>query len=207
MLKTGIIQVSYSPWSSLVVIVTKKEGDPRFCVDYRKLNNITITDAHPIPRIDELLERYRTGKWFTNLDLASGYWQIEMELQDKPKMAFTYHLRLYEFNVIPFGLKNAFPTFQRLMNEILREYLDEFVIVYIDDLLIYSKSYEEHIEHIRKIFEKLREVNLMVKLKKCKFCMPSIEFLGHIIGKDGLQPDPTKIEKMENLKLLKDLKH
>ena len=195
MLNQGIIQKSYSPWSSPVVIVTKKGGEPRFCVDYRKINSITITDAHPIPRIDELLERYKTGKWFTSLDLASGYWQVEMESEDIPKTAFTCHLGLYEFNVMLFGLKNTPLTFQKLMNEVLMEYLDKFVIVYIDDLLIYSKTFEEHIEHIRKIFEKLREVNLMVKLKKCKFCLPSIEFLGHVIGKDGLKPDLMKIEK------------
>jgi hypothetical protein len=206
--KEGIIQETKGscPWSSPVVIVTKKDGSPRFCVDYRKINDITITDAYPLPRIDELLEKYRTGKWFTSLDLASGYWQVEMDPQDKSKTAFTCHLGLYEFNVMPFGLKNAPPTFQRLMNKILREYLDEFVIVYIDDLLIYSKTFEEHIEHLRKIFDKLREANLMIKLKKCKFCMPNIEFLGHVVGRDGLQPDPTKIEKMENLERPTDLR-
>ena len=96
----------------------------RFCIDYKKLNGITTTDAHPLLRIDELLEKYRTGKWFTSIDLASGYWQVEIDLKDKPKTAFTCHLRLYEFNVMPFGLKNAPPTFQRLMNKVLKEYID-----------------------------------------------------------------------------------
>ena len=113
-----------------------------------------MTDAHLLPRIDKLLEKYKTGKWFTSIDLASGYWQVEMDPKDKPKTAFTCHLGFYEFNVMPFGLKNAPLTFQRLMNKVLREYIDEFVIIYIDDLLIYSKTFEEHIEHIRKVFEK-----------------------------------------------------
>src|SRR6266496_6110910 len=129
-----------------------------------------------------------------------------MDPKDKPKMAFTCHLGLYEFNVMLFGLKNTPLTFQRLINKVLREYIDEFIIVYIDDLLIYSKTFEEHLEHIRKVFEKLREANLMMKLKKCKFCIPNVEFLGHIIGRDGLQPDSSKIEKMEQLKPPKDLR-
>ena len=205
MLQQGLIRESYSPWNSPVVIVTKKDGSARFCVDYRKINNITITDAHPLPRIDELLEKFRKGRWFTSIDLASGYWQVEMNHDDKDKTAFTCHLGLYEFNVMPFGLKNAPPTFQRLMNKVLKEYLDDFVIVYIDDILIYSKTYEEHLEHLEKVFERLREANLMIKLKKCKFCMPNVEFLGHIVGRDGLQPDPTKIDKMRNLKPPVDL--
>src|SRR6266542_1340595 len=129
-----------------------------------------------------------------------------MDPKDKPKTAFTCHLGLYEFNVMPFGLKNAPPTFQKLMNKVLKEYIDEFVIVYIDDLLIYSKTFEEYLEHIRKVFKKLQEANLMMKLKKCKFCMPNVEFLGHIIGREKIQPDPSKIEKMEQLKSPKDLR-
>src|SRR6266542_3399266 len=167
---------------------------------------ITTTDAHTLPRIDKLLEKYRKRKWFTSIDLASEYWQVKIDPKDKLKTAFTCYLGLYEFNVMLFGLKNAPLTFQRLINKVLREYIDEFVIVYIDDLLIYSKTFEEHLEHIRKVFEKLREANLMVKLKKCKFCMPNVEFLGHIIGKDELQPDPSKIEKIEQFKPPKDLR-
>ena len=199
MLKDGIIKKSEGPWSSPVVIVTKKDGSARFCIDYRKVNNITITDAHPLPRIDDLLEQFREAKWFSSIDLASGYWQIEMNEKDREKTAFTCHLGLFEFNVMPFGLKNAPPTFQRMMNEILKDWLDEFVVVYIDDIMIYSKTFEEHLEHIEKILKKLREVNLMLKLSKCKWGERNIEFLGHVVGNDGLKPDPRKIDKIKNL--------
>src|SRR2546421_3442906 len=198
--KSGIIRRSYSPWASPVVIIDKKDGSKRFCIDFRKVNDITKTDAHPLPRIDDLLEQFRTARYFSSMDLASGYWQVEMDEQDKEKTAFTCHLGLYEFNVMPFGLKNAPATFQRLMNHVLKEYLYEFAVVYIDDILIYSKTFEEHMEHLEKIFEKLKEAELMIKLKKCKFCESNIEFLGHVVGRDGLKPDPGKIEKIKNLK-------
>jgi len=201
MLKDGIIKKSEGPWASPVVIVKKKDGSKRFCIDYRKVNNITITDAHPLPRIDDLLEQFREANWFSSIDLASGYWQIEMDEKDREKTAFSCHLGLFEFNVMPFGLKNAPPTFQRMMNEILAEWLDEFVVVYIDDIMIYSKTFEEHLEHIEKILRKLKEVNLMLKLVKCKWGEQNIEFLGHVVGKDGLKPDPGKIEKIKNLKV------
>src|SRR3989440_2193439 len=198
--KSGIIRRSYSPWASPVVIIDKKDGSKRFCIDFRKVNDITKTDAHPLPRIDDLLEQFRTARYFSSMDLASGYWQVEMEEEDKKKTAFTCHLGLYEFNVMPFGLKNAPPTFQRLMNHILKDYLYEFAVVYIDDILIYSKDFEEHMEHIRKVFDKLREAELMIKLKKCKFCEGNIEYLGHIVGRDGLKPDSGKIEKIKRIK-------
>src|SRR5438445_8177084 len=200
MLKDGIIKKSEGPWSSPVVIVTKKDGSARFCIDYRKVNNITITDAHPLPRIDDLLEQFREANWFSSIDLASGYWQIEMDEKDIVKTAFTCHLGLFEFTVMPFGLKNAPPTFQRMMNEILGEWLDEFVVVYIDDIMIYSKTFGEHMEHVEMILKKLKEVNLMLKLKKCKWCEQNIEFLGHVVGSYGLKPNPGKIEKIKDMK-------
>ena len=164
MLKNGIIKKSEGPWSSPVVIVTKKDGSARFCIDYRKINNITITDAHPLPRIDDVLEQFREAKWFSSIDLASGYWQIEMNEKDREKTAFTCHLGLFEFNVMPFGLKNAPPTFQRMMNEILKDWLDEFVVVYIDDIMIYSKTFEEHLEH-RENTKEIERSKLNVKIK------------------------------------------
>ena len=198
--KDGVIRSSHSPWSSPVVIVNKKDGTKRFCVDYRKINDVTITDSHPLPRIDELLEQFRVAKWFSSMDLASGYWQIEVKKEDKPKTAFTCSYGLYEFNVMPFGLKNAPPTFQRLMNELFRPYLDEFVVIYIDDILIYSRTFEEHLKHLEIVFKVLKDAGIIVKLKKCKFCESNMEFLGHIVGKDGLRPDPGKIDKIKNLK-------
>ena len=206
MLKDNIIRESHSPWSSPVVIVTKKDGSNRFCVDYRKINNITITDAHPLPRIDDLLEQFRKAKWFSSIDLASGYWQIAMDENDREKTAFTSYLGLYEFNVMPFGLKNAPPTFQRMMNKILREWLYDFVVVYIDDIMIYSTTFEEHMNHIDKVLGKLHETSLMLKLKKCKWCETDIEFLGHVVGQGGLRPDPSKIEKIKDLKIPTNVK-
>src|SRR5579862_411424 len=201
MLEDGIIKESYSPWASPVVIIIKKDGSNRFCIDFRKLNDITVSDAHPLPRIDGLLEQFRGANWFSSIDLASGYWQIEMEEEDKAKTAFTCYLGLFEFNVMPFGLKNAPPTFQRMMNKILKEWLYKFVVVYIDDILIYSKTFEEHLVHIEKVLRKLKEVNLMMKLKKCDWCKQEIQFLGHVVGKGGLRQDQSKIEKIKNLKV------
>jgi len=206
MIKDGVIKKSWSPWSSPVVIVEKKDGSKRFCIDYRKINKITEIDAHPLPRMDDMLEPFLECNWFSSMDLASGYWQIEMEEEDKKKTAFTCHLGLYEFEVMPFGLTNAPPTFQRMMNELLKDWLYEFTMVYLDDIIIYSKTFEEHIEHIEKVLKKLKEVNLMIKLKKCKWCEENIEYLGHIVGKDGLKPDPKKIEKVKKIEVPKTVR-
>ena len=140
--KKGSSENQKSPWVSPVVIVDKKDGTKRFCVDYRKLNKITKIDRYPLPRIDELLETFRTANWFTTLDLASGYWQVEMKEEDKEKTAFITHKGLYEFNVIVFGLCNTPETFQCLMNYVLQEYLGKFVVIYLDDIIIYSKTFK-----------------------------------------------------------------
>ncbi|GET52314.1 retroviral-like aspartic protease 1 [Rhizophagus irregularis DAOM 181602=DAOM 197198] len=171
-----------------------------------KINQMTITDAYPLPRIDDLLEKFRVAKWFTTIDLASGYWQIEMEEEDKEKTAFICSQGLYEFNVMPFGLKNAPAIFQRTMNKIFKEYLDKFMNVYIDDIIIYSKNWNEHLQHIKIVLEELRKTNMMLKLKKCEWAKKNVEYLGHIVGTDGLKPDNKKIEKIKNLKLPKNIK-
>ncbi|CAB5212107.1 unnamed protein product [Rhizophagus irregularis] len=196
----GKIRKSWSPWASPVTLAGKKSGNYRFCIDYRKLNNITKTDAYPLPRIDELLEKFRKGNWFTSLDLAAGYHQVEMAEEDKEKTAFICSQGLYEYNVMPFGLKNAPGTFQRLMDEILEEYVGEFVTVYLDDIMIYSRNFEEHLEHVNKVLNKLRKSNMIAKLKKCQFGLRNINFLGHIVGKDGLRPDEKKVEKIKGIK-------
>jgi hypothetical protein len=205
MLDQGVIRPSYSPWASPVVIVKKKDGRNRFCIDYRKINSITVTDAFPMPRIDDLLEKFETAKWFSSMDLASGYWQIAMDEKDIPKTAFATSQGLYEFVVMPFGLTNAPATFQRLMNHIFKEYIGKFLVVYIDDILIYSKTFEEHLEHLYLIFERLKEVDLMIKLKKCEFCKSELTFLGHLIGKDGIKPDESKIRKIKEMKTPQNL--
>src|ERR1700742_4276006 len=151
LLEMGKIRKSWSPWASPVTLAGKKSGNYRFCIDYRKLNNVTKTDAYPLPRIDETLEKFRKGNWFTSLDLAAGYHQVEMAEEDKEKTAFICSQGLYEYNVMPFGLKNAPGTFQRLMDEILEEYIGEFVTVYLDDIMIYSRDFKEHLEHVDKV--------------------------------------------------------
>ena len=140
MLKANRIRESYSPWASPVTLAKKKNNSYRFCIDYRKVNAVTKLDAYPLPRIDELLERYQTAKWFTSMDLASGFYQVEMEESDKEKTAFICSEGLYEFNVMPFGLKNAPGTFQRMMDKILKEYIGDFVEIYVDDIMIYSRN-------------------------------------------------------------------
>jgi hypothetical protein len=200
LLKMNKIRESYSPWASPVTLAGKKSGNYRFCIDYRRLNAVTKPDAYPLPRIDELLEKYETSKWFTSLDLAAGYHQIEMEELDKEKTAFICSKGLYEYNVMPFGLRNAPGTFQRVMDKILKEYIDKFVVVYIDDIMIYSNSFEDHLTHLNKVLKRLKDNNLIIKLKKCRFAEENIEFLGHVIGKDGIKPDPNKIIKITQLK-------
>ena len=200
MLKDGVIRESKSPYASPVVIVTKKSGNPRFCINFKKLNERTRIDAYPLPRIDGLLELFRETKIFTSIDLAYGFWQVEMKEEDKHKTAFSSDFGLYEFNVMPFGLVNAPPTFQRLLNKVLDGYLYDFAVVYVDDILIFSKTVEEHFIHLKKILDRLKNANLTVKLKKCKFFEPNIEFLGHQVGRDGLKPNERNIEKIKNLK-------
>ncbi|GET60986.1 RNA-directed DNA polymerase homolog [Rhizophagus irregularis DAOM 181602=DAOM 197198] len=162
-----------------------------------KINQMTITDAYPLPRIDDLLEKFRVAKWFTTIDLASGYWQIEMKEEDKEKTAFICSQGLYEFNVMPFGLKNAPAIFQRTMNKIFKEYLDKFMNVYIDDIIIYSKNWDEHLQHIKIVLEELRKANMMLKLKKCEWAKKNVKYLGHIVGTDGLKPDNKHRSKSE----------
>ena len=198
MLENGIIRHSKSPWASPVVVVGKKDGAKRFCVDYRKLNSVTKVDAYPLPRIDELLASLGGASWFTTLDLASGYWQVAMHPKDIEKTAFITSHGLYEFLVMPFGLNNAPGTFQRLMNWVLRDFLGIFVAVYLDDVIIYTKgSFELHIDHLQQVFQTLREVNLKIKVKKCHFCQPSLNFLGHVVGRQGIEPDPEKIKRIK----------
>lgn len=202
----GIVQKSKSPWAFPVVIVDKKDGTYRLCVDYRKLNKVTKPDAFPLPRIDDILESFGKSKWFTTLDLASGYWQVGMHPDDVEKTAFITPFGLYEFLVMPFGLSYAPGTFQRLMNHVLQDFLDLFVAVYLDDVIIYTDgSFEQHMDHLRQVFQKIEAANLKIKLKKCYFCLPNIHFLGHVVGRDGIRPDPEKIEKVRDYPIPQNL--
>jgi hypothetical protein len=198
MLEKGVIRRSNSPWSTPVTLVLKPNGKWRFCIDFRKLNDITRKDNHPLPRIDTLLEKFRGSNWFSTMDMASGYWQIEMEEKDIEKTAFITHEGLYEFVVMPFGLSNAPATFQRTMQMVLGELFYTVAPVYIDDIIVHSKTFEEHLKILEEVFTRIRNANLKLGPDKCKFGFEEIKFLGHIIGKNGIKTDPAKIEKVKN---------
>ena len=198
MKESGVIRRSTSPWTSPVVLVGKKDGTTRFCVDYRRLNKITKKDAQPLPRIDDMLDAFRGAKWFTSLDLAAGYWQVPMKEEDIEKTAFITAEGTYEFTIMPFGLCNAPATFQRMMNVIFEDLLFKYIKVYLDDCNIYSNTFEEHLEHLEEVFNRLRKAGLKLKPSKCQFCYPEIKFLGHVIGRDDIKVNPDKIEKVKN---------
>jgi hypothetical protein len=192
MLEKGVVQPSSSPYSAPVVLAKKKDGSDRFCVDYRALNEATKRDQHPLPRVDDLLDKVKGAKFFSSLDLTSGYWQVKMKDCDVEKTAFSTPEGHFEFKVMPFGLTNAPATFQRLMNSVVRDI--KSVLAYIDDLLVFSVSWEDHIQTLKKIFFALRDFGLKLQGKKCHFGCPRILFLGHVVDKEGCRPDPAKTE-------------
>ena len=193
MLHQGVIQPSFSPWSSPVVMVKKKDGSWRFCIDYHKLNGATHRDAYPLPRIDATLDSLAGSTLFTTLDLASGYWQVEVEPHDKEKTAFSTPKGHYEFNVMPFSLTNAPVTFQRLMECTLAGLSGEQCLIYLDDIIIFSSAFEEHLLRLASVFDRLRSAGLKLKAKKCYFARTQVTYLGHIISSKGIEPDGTKI--------------
>ncbi|GBO20384.1 Retrovirus-related Pol polyprotein from transposon 297 [Araneus ventricosus] len=160
MVDNGIIEESSGPWASPIVLVKKKDGSTRFCVDYRKLNEITIKDSYPLPRIDDTLDALNGSQWFSTLDLKSGYWQVEIQPEDKEKTAFTTGQGLWQFKVMPFGLCNAPATFEQLMETVLRGLTSEACLVYLDDIIIVGRTFQEHLNNIRKVFQRLQKANL-----------------------------------------------
>ncbi|SAM00569.1 hypothetical protein [Absidia glauca] len=189
----GLIQPSSSPWGAPVLFVKKKNGEMRMCIDYRALNKVTIRNAHPLPRIDECLDRLHGASYFTSLDLKSGYHQVRIQADDMPKTAFNTRYGQFEFRVLPFGLTNAPPTFQKLMNGVLCSYLDDFALVYLDGILIFSRTADEHRQHVRLVLERLREANLIVNIKKCEFNRRELTFVGFKISADGILPADDKV--------------
>ncbi|XP_057494185.1 uncharacterized protein LOC130779535 [Actinidia eriantha] len=185
---------SASPWGAPVLFAKKKDGSLRLCIDYRKLNRVTIKNKYPLPRIDDLLDQLRGSKCFSKIDLRSGYHQLRVHEQDISKTAFRSRWGHYEFLVMPFGLTNAPAAFMDLMNRIFSPFLDQFVIVFIDDILIYSPTREEHGQHLQIVLQTLRDHGLYAKYSKCEFWLPEVKFLGHVVSGDGVAVDSSKIE-------------
>ena len=192
-LKKGFIRPSSSPAGAPILFVKKKDGSLRLCVDYRGLNKVTVKNRYPLPLISELLDRLQGATIFTRIDLRGAYNLVRIASGEEWKTAFRTRYGHYEYLVMPFGLTNAPATFQNLMNDVLREYLDQFVIVYLDDILIYSKNETEHVEHVMLVFNKLRSAGLFCKAEKCEFHKPEVEFLGYVMSSEGVKMDPSKV--------------
>ena len=194
----GWIRPSQSPYGAPILFVKKKDGSTRMCTDYRALNKITKKNVYPLPRIDDLLDRLQGAKFFTKIDLRQGYHQIRIKDADVEKTAFRTRYGHYEYLVLPFGLTNAPATFMGLMNEVFRPLLDKSVVIYLDDILIYSRSWEDHQRHIAEVLDRLRAHQLYAKISKCEFGKSKVEFLGHIVSNDGVAVDNKKIEAIQS---------
>ncbi|CAJ2638126.1 unnamed protein product [Trifolium pratense] len=206
MIDQGIVQHSTSPFASPTILVRKKDGSWRLCVDFRRLNELTIKDRFPIPLIEDLMDELGGSMVFSKLDLRSGYHQLRMAQGEEYKTAFKTHSGHYEYLVMPFGLTNAPASFQSLMNHVFQPFLRKFVIIFFDDLLIYSKSLEDHVCHLRMIFQTVRDNHLLLNKSKCSFALPKVEYLGHFITVDGISTDPSKIQAVSSWPIPQNLK-
>ena len=178
----------------------KKDGTLRMCIDYRKINKVTVKNKYPLPRIEDLSDQLKGAGVFSKIDLRSGYYQLRVKDVDVPKTAFRTRYGHYEFLVMPFGLTNAPTGFMDLMNKVFRPYLDQFVVIFIDDILVYSRDESEHEQHLKIVLQTLKEKKLYAKLSKCDFWLKEISFLGHFVSAEGIRVDPAKIEAVVNWK-------
>lgn len=197
MLKYDIIEPSFSPWSSPIVLVKKPDGSTRFCVDYRKLNAVTVKDSHPIPLINDTLDALSGSKIYTKLDLKAGYWSISMDEKSKEKTAFCSFMGLYQFKRLAFGLVTAPSSFQRYVTHVLSDLLWKFCLVYIDDIIIWSTDEKEHVKHVEQVLERLDKHNLRLNTEKCEFSTDEVTYLGHIVSYEGIKPDSNKVKAVE----------
>ncbi|GJY06079.1 putative reverse transcriptase domain-containing protein [Tanacetum coccineum] len=196
----GFIRPSLSPWGAPILFLKKKDGSFRMCIDYRELIKLTIKNRYPLPRIDDLFDQLQGSQFFSKIDLRSGYHQLRVHEDDIPKTMFRTRYGHFEFTVMPFGLTNTPAVFMDLMNRVCRPYLDKFVIVFIDDILIYSKTQEEHVEHLSLVLGLVKKEKLYAKFSKCEFWLREVQFLGHVINGNGIHVDPSKIEAVKNWK-------
>ena len=194
----GVIEDSDSPWSSPVVLVRKKDGSLRFCVDYRRLNDVTRKDCFPLPRIDDTLDTLAGAKWFSTLDLKSGYWQVALHPEDKEKTAFSTGQGLWQFTVMPFGLCNAPATFERLMESVLRGLTYDACLVYLDDVIVVGRNFQEQLDNLRKVFQRIREARLKLNPGKCQLFQKEVRYLGHVVSASGIATDPEKLEAVKS---------
>ena len=197
LLDKGFIRPSISPWGALMLFVRKKDGSIRMCIDYRQLNKVTIKNKYPIPRIGDLFYQVQGARYFSKIDLRSGYHQLRVRDSDIPKTSFKTRYSYYEFLVMSFRLTNAPAPFMYLMNELFKQYLDLFVIIFINDILIYSRSEEEHASHLRVILQTLKDRQLFSKFSKYEFWLQSVVLLGHIVSSEGIRVDSQKIETLK----------
>ncbi|GKE48959.1 putative reverse transcriptase domain-containing protein [Tanacetum coccineum] len=194
----GFIGHSFSPWGAPVLFVKKKDGSFRMCIDYRELNKLTVKNRYPLPRIDDLFDHLQGLSVYSKIDLRLGYHHLRVREEDIPKTAFRTRYGHYEFQVMPFGLTNAPAVFMNLMNRVCKPYLDKFMVVFIDDILIYSKNKQEHEEHLKLILELLKKEELYAKFSKCEFWIPKVQFLGHVINSEGIHLNHAKIESIKD---------